>query len=110
MFAPVGKPEPSLLISCQLLPPSLLLYKPLVLPDSSRFHAVRVRYHAAAYSSFGSFGLISMSTTPVLLSIYKVCFQVLPPSVVLYTPRSLLGEYKCPNTATHAVLLSEGCN
>jgi hypothetical protein len=29
---------------------------------------------------------------------------------VLYTPRSLLGEYKWPSAATQAVLLSVGCN
>src|ERR1700728_3336160 len=48
------------------------------------------------------------SIAPVLLSIYKVLFHVFPPSVVLYTPRSSLAEYKCPKTATSTVLGSSG--
>src|SRR5438105_1179331 len=110
MLSPAGKPAVAVVTRCQLSPPSVLLYIPLVGPPSSKFQALRVRYQALAYNSAGFSGLISISTTPVLLSMNRVCFQVLPPSVVLYMPRSLLGEYKCPCTATQAVLLSVGCN
>src|SRR6185436_12170788 len=83
---------------------------PEVLPPSSKFQARRVRYHMAAYNSSGFFGLISMSTERVLSSTYNVCFHVLPPSIVLYTPRSLLGEYKCPSTDTQAISAFVGCS
>src|SRR5579875_3890161 len=100
ILLPVKNPEPGLVSNVQVLPPSLLLYMPLVLPAASKLQARRVLYHMAAYTSLGFCGLISKSTAPVLSSTYKVCFQDFPPSVVLYTPLSLLGEYKCPNAAT----------
>ena len=37
---------------------------------------------------------------PVFSSIYKVLFQVNPPSIVLNIPLSLFFEYKCPKAAT----------
>src|ERR1019366_2213536 len=47
-----------------------------------------------------------MSVNPVFSSTYLILFHVLPPSVVLYTPRSGLGPKRCPGTATYT---TSGC-
>src|SRR6476620_11251841 len=83
ILAPDGNPDPGVESNCHVVPPSILLYTPLDFPPSSKFHALRVRYQAVAYSSSVFCKLISMSTAPVLSSIASVCFQDLPPSVVL---------------------------
>src|SRR5262249_36253180 len=62
----------------------------------------------AAYMTFGLRRSIEMSTAPVLLSRNSVFFQVLPPSVLLKTPRSSLGTLYLPNEATNTMLGSVG--
>src|SRR6266513_6521919 len=50
---------------------------------------------------FGSCGSIARSEQPVSLSTYNTRCQVLPPSVVLYTPRCSLLFHRCPVAATY---------
>ena len=50
--------------------------------------------------TFGFLRSISTSTAPVLLSRNSTFFHVLPPSVVLNTPRSSLGAPYFPKSAT----------
>src|SRR5262245_4068637 len=51
---------------------------------------------------------MTRSVAPVLSSTFSTCFQVVPPSVVLYTPRSPPGPQSDPVAATRTVLLSSG--
>src|ERR1022692_790629 len=76
-----------------------------VLPLPTKFQALLPRCHMETNNSSGFFGLMSASIAPVLSSTNKDCCQVMPPSVVLYTPLSGLGEYKCPIAATQAIFL-----
>src|SRR6267142_1694827 len=62
---------------------------------------VRRRWYAAAYSVSGLSGSMAMSLTPVSSLIFRTCDQLLPPSLVLYTPRSGFGPHKCPSAATY---------
>src|SRR5437899_12844194 len=44
---------------------------------------------------------MATSLTPVSSLIFSTCDQVLPPSAVLYTPRSGFAPHKCPSAATY---------
>ncbi len=55
---------------------------------------------SAAMSLLGFLGSITKSATPVLVLAYKTLFQVYPPSVVLYTPRSLCVPHGDPIAPT----------
>ncbi len=48
-------------------------------------------------------GSIAMSSNPVSSSMNLTFAHVLPPSVVLYTPRSGPGPKRCPGDATYTV-------
>ena len=55
---------------------------------------------AAAYNIRGLFMSIDNEAIPVLSLIYKTFFQCAPPSVLLKTPRSLLGPCTVPCAPT----------
>ena len=52
---------------------------------------------------------MSTSTKPVVSLMNFLFTHVLPPSVVLKSPRSRLGRHAAPRAATHAVFGSVGC-
>ena len=58
---------------------------------------------------FGSVADITSSFAPVSSSTVSTCFQLLPPSVVLYTPRSPPGPNNGPVAATNTTSLLVGC-
>ena len=51
---------------------------------------------------------MAKSIAPEFWSDESGFFQVLPPSLVLKTPLSAFGEYKCPTAATQISLLFSG--
>src|SRR5215469_14963612 len=51
---------------------------------------------------------MTRSFAPVSSSIFKTCFQFLPPSTVLYTPRSPPGPHRLPVAATNTMSLFLG--
>ena len=61
-----------------------------------------------AYTIWLLTGSITMSFAPVSSSTFSTCFHVLPPSTVLYTPRSPPGPQRLPVAATNTMLLSRG--
>src|SRR4051812_27630704 len=66
-------------------------------------HGSRRTDHMPANTTLGFFGSITRSDAPVLSLIASTCVQVLPPSFVRYTPRSLLAPKMFPMTATNTV-------
>src|SRR6185295_10345230 len=94
----VGKP---FVIFFQVVPPSVDLNKPLSFPFHAPFsQGPCLPAHISAKTMFELFGSIVTWTAPVFSSLYKTLSHVLPPSVVLYTPRSSFGPYGCPSAAT----------
>src|SRR5271157_3144821 len=93
-----GQPGPSSLV--QVSPPSVVFHRPLFGPPPLNPHHVRRREYEAAYTVLGLEGSIATSVNPVSLSMNLDFFQVLPPSTVLYRPRSGLGPNRCPPAAT----------
>lgn len=95
------------------MPASVVLNSPPVAPVCVRGlppeNVSRRTGHAAAYSVSGSAGSICTSTNPVLLSMNLLFSHVLPPSVVLNSPRSAFGPQKCPTAATYAMSGFFGC-
>ena len=87
-------------ISVHVSPPSVDLNRPLPGPPLDIVYSRRNASHSAAYMTFGFRASIEMSTPPVCSSRKSVRFQVLPPSVLLKTPRSSLGALMRPNAAT----------
>src|SRR6185312_1685518 len=81
-----------MLVQCS--PPSVLFHKPLPGPPLESAHGLRSASQVLAYSTCGLFWSITTSTAPALSLTKRTLFQVAPPSVVLYTPRSAFG----PNT------------
>ncbi len=71
-------------------------------------HGFRSIRDIQAYTTLGLPGWSSRSIAPVLSDTNSVFFQVLPPSVVLKTPRSPLGLKMSPYAATQTVLGSLG--
>ncbi len=69
---------------------------------------VRRRWYAAAYMMSGLRGSTSKSVTPVFSVIVKAAFQVAPPSVVLYKPRSPPAENNGPCAATQTTFELRG--
>src|SRR5262245_12688233 len=91
------------LTSVHVCPPSVDFDSPLSLyPGSTRgsLHFRRIRCHNAAYSVLGSDGSITRSIAPVRGLWYSTFVQVLPPLVVLNTPRVSLSVHACPADAT----------
>ena len=100
--APVGSP---FVIFCHVLPASDDLYSAEPGPASRMVHARRNRSMDAAYSTLESLGLATTSMNPVVsLSPLSTRAHVLPPSEVLYTPRSPPERYRGPCAATYTVL------
>jgi hypothetical protein len=62
----------------------------------------------AANSLFGLPGSVARSAAPVRGSTYSTFLQVLPPSVVLNTPRSAFSPHAWPMAATQATFGSVG--
>src|SRR5678815_4273108 len=96
---PVGRPGLRV-ISVQCSPPSVDLKRPLPGPPLDIEYSTRNASQSAANITSGLWGSIVMSTAPVLLSRNSTLRQVLPPSVVLKTPRSSLGTPYRPKSAT----------
>src|SRR5215469_8234383 len=73
----------------------------------------RRRAYSVAYTTLGFEGSMTTSPAPTRSSYGaaapRTFFHVAPASVVLYSPRSVLGIHRSPTTATYAVLGSVGC-
>src|ERR1051325_11411958 len=106
MIGLVGSPLPANFV--QVLPASTVFQMPLPGPPPLKPHGTRRRWYDAAYSVFGFDGSITTSVNPVFSSMNFVFVQVAPPSVVLYSPRSLFGPNRCPSAATYATFGSFG--
>src|SRR6476660_6562610 len=100
---PVGRPGLRV-ISVQRSPPSVDLKRPLPGPPLDIWYSTPYASHSAAKITLGLRRSIEMSTAPVFASRTSVFFQVLPPSVLLKTPRSLLSVPYLPNDATYTML------
>src|SRR5581483_2125654 len=94
----VGSPALSFV---QLAPPSVERYRALSGPPSMSVQTCRRRWYAAAISTSGLRGSSTTSVTPVFSLMDSTHFQVLPPSVVLYRPRSPPGPHSGPCAATY---------
>ena len=82
-------------------PPSVLRCRALPGPPLTSVQTCRRRCQLAARSSSGFFGSgITTSVTPVSSSTFKDFVHDLPPSVVLYSPRSPPGPHSGPWAAT----------
>src|ERR1041385_7085755 len=99
----------------QSAPPSVLLNNPLPLgasgpsPPERKVQPFLRKSHIPANSVPGCCGSIVSIEQPVeALAPASTLFQVLPPSLVLYTPRSLLSLQSLPGTQTYTVLGLEG--
>src|SRR5271157_1288548 len=97
-----GHPGPSSLV--QVSPPSVVFHSAQPGPPPLYPHQVRRRWNDAAYRILGLPGSMATSVNPVSGSMYLDFFQVWPPSVDLYRPRSALGPKRCPPAATYTVL------
>src|SRR4051794_14063605 len=87
---PAGKPALRV-SSVQWSPPSVVFHSPLPLPPDESSHGVRPACQNPAYSTFGLFGSMTRSTTPVESLRKRIFSHVLPPSFERNTPRSGLG-------------------
>src|SRR5687767_14469525 len=77
--------------SVQVLPPSVVLNRPPPGPPLESEWGVRNTSQNPAYRTSGFFASIVKSTAPVFSFRNRTRFQILPPSVVLNTPRSGFG-------------------
>src|SRR5262249_32307798 len=93
--------------SCfQVSPPSVDLYSPLPGKFEGAYtdHGGRRVAHSDAYTTRGFFGSMATSMAPTLvgsLVLKRTFFQVAPPSVDRYRPRSGLAPYTWPRAATN---------
>src|SRR5271165_1903498 len=101
--------------SFHVAPPSLVTKNPLPLgdvglsPPERKVQPLRRKSHIPAYKTLGSCELMEIMEQPVeRLAPFKILFQVFPPSVVLYKPRSSLSLQSLPGTQAYTVLLSLG--
>src|SRR5579871_1506761 len=94
----LGQPGPFSLV--HVAPASVLFHNPLPGPPPLYPHQVRRRCSEEAYTIFGLLGSMATSLKPVSGSMYLASFQVFPPSVVLYRPRSGLEPNRWPIAAT----------
>src|SRR6266478_5435323 len=100
-----GKPLlPSGLISVQVLPPSVERNSPLaegavgLSPPERYSHPLRRKSHRLANIMFGFVGSTAISVQPVeRFGPLRICVHVLPPSKVLYRPRSAQRAPSHPN-------------
>src|SRR5438132_14346470 len=92
-----GKPLlPSVVISVQVVPPSVERNNPLaegavgLSPPERYSQPLRRKSHMAASMMFGSAGSIAIEVQPVeRFGPLRICVQVLPPSEALLRPRSV---------------------
>src|SRR5437762_12014948 len=116
---PYGFFEKPLLASCvisvQVLPPSVDRNKPLaegavgLSPPERYSQPLRRKSHIAANMMSGFVGSIFTSVQPVeRFAPLRTSCQVLPPSVVLYRPRSGESLHNAPGTAAKTVSLFLG--
>src|SRR6266487_6803382 len=101
--------------SVQVAPPSVLLNSPEPLravslsPPERNVQPRRRKSHIPAYRVLGCDGSIVIIEQPVdALAPLRTLAHVLPPSVVLYTPRSSLSLHSLPGTQSYTVLVSWG--
>src|SRR5215218_5232690 len=97
-FIVSGKPPP--LISAQVSPASVLFQRPLPGPPLFRKWGPRTRSQLDAHSTLLSLGSIARSTKPALLLMNLTSRHVVPPSILLYKPRSGFAPHVCPSAAT----------
>src|SRR5215831_20764184 len=97
-------------ISVQVLPPSVERNNPLAegavgsAPPDRYSQPLRRKSHIAANMVSGLLGSISTSVQPVdRFAPFKTSCHVLPPSVVLYRPRSGESLHRAPGTAANTV-------
>src|SRR6187402_3941919 len=101
----LGKPAPP---GVHVSPPSVLLKKPPAREPEMIVHGFRSMRFIQAYTVFGLPGCNSTSIAPVLSFMYNVFFHVLPPSVVLKTPRSVFFLKMSPYAATQTMFGLDG--
>src|ERR1035437_2352579 len=106
-FGVSGNPPP--LISRQLEPPSVVFQSADPGPPLLRNAGLRTRAQLAAYSVLGSRGSITTSTNPALSLMNLLIVHVLPPSTVLYRPRSGFDAHCAPSAATYTMFGLVGC-
>src|SRR5207244_5392752 len=79
-------------------------------PPERKVHPLRRKSQRPAKSTSGFFESIDRPEQPVeRLPPLRISDQVLPPSPVLYTPRSALSLQSLPGTQAQTVLPSLGC-
>src|SRR5271157_1666704 len=100
---PIGPPGRPCVNLVQCEPPSVDRYRALPGPPPLYPKTVRRCWYVVAYRMFGLCGSIAISLAPVSSFTYRVSIQVAPPSVLLYTPRSLLGPHRSPCAATYTI-------
>src|SRR2546429_4062964 len=111
-----GKPLfASAVISVQVVPPSVEWNNPLaesavgLSPPERYSQPLRRKSHIATNMISGFVGSIARSVQPVeRFAPLRTCCHVLPPSVVLYRPRSGESLHKGPGTAANTVSLFVG--
>src|SRR6478672_11750496 len=111
-----GKPLlASAVVSVQVLPPSVERNNPLadgavgLSPPERYSQPLRRKSHIAANMVSGFAGSIATSVQPVeRFGPLRTWFHVLPPSVVLYRPRSVESLQSAPGTAAKTVSLFFG--
>src|SRR5688572_15638702 len=89
----------------QVSPPSVDLKRPpsVAGPPLMMSQPLRNPRYIPAYSSLGFAGLIASTRAPVELLTKRVFFHVLPPSIVLNSPRSSFGPKGEPSAATQTM-------
>ena len=95
-------------ISVHVSPPSVDLKSPEPGPPLDIVYSFRNASHSAAYITFGFARSIEMSIAAVLSSRKRTLRHVVPPSVLLKTPRSGFGAECFPNAATNTISGFEG--
>ena len=98
--SPAGSPGLRV-ISVHVSPPSVLLNSPLPAPPLDIWYSLRYASHIAAYITSGLWRSIAMSIAAVRSSRKSTLRQVAPPSLLLYTPRSVFGALSLPKAATN---------
>ena len=108
MFACSTFGRPS--VSCfHVVPPSVDLKMPLPPPPKPPpSQNACCCCHSVAYTVLGSLGSMRTSLPLVYSSRYSTFWNDLPPSVERKMPRSALGPYGCPSTATNSRFGSRG--
>src|SRR5262249_31731667 len=96
-----GSPWPSMRF--QLVPPSCVTKTPLPGPPLNIAQLCITACHVPATSVFGSCASMERPEQPVSGSTKRERVHVLPPSVVLKTPRSCCGPVRRPAAHTYTI-------